>query len=56
MKTYLSKITQKIRGLFSKRPCDMKKKFFAAIEKGEFSVIQESLQKDMSLINARFNE
>ena len=55
-KPYFFKISQKIRGLFSKRPCNMKKKFFAAIEKGEFSVIQESLQKDMSLINARFNE
>ncbi|MBR2865189.1 MAG: ankyrin repeat domain-containing protein [Elusimicrobiaceae bacterium] len=34
----------------------MKKKFFAAIEKGELPVIQAFLQKDMSLVNARFNE
>ncbi|WP_458401739.1 ankyrin repeat domain-containing protein [Candidatus Avelusimicrobium sp.] len=34
----------------------MKKKFFAAIEKGELPVIQAFLQKDISLVNARFNE
>ena len=56
MKAYFSKAMFKIRALFSKRPCNMKKKFFAAIEKGELPVIQAFLQKDMSLTNARFNE
>ncbi len=56
MNSYFSKAMFKIRALFSKRPCNMKKKFFAAIEKGYLPVIQAFLQKDMSLTNARFNE